>query len=464
MKKKNVIIIIFVVMLFAGFGCKAPSSRYQVDLDFWGTFDNSNVFDSIFGVYKNIDQNVAQITYHKNTIESYKEDLLSALAAGNGPDIFMIHNSWMPDFQDKIVPVPDYMMTEQEFRDNFVDVAAEDCITDGQIYGVPLSVDSLALYYNKDIFNAAGVTRPPKTWEEFNKDVQLLTKIDEFGNIEQSAAALGTAFNVNRSSDILTVMMLQNKTEMSNKADKSILFGESVGSGLGMPSERALKQYTDFASATSSVYTWNKRQNYSIDAFFQENAAMMINYSWHYDTLKAKNAKLNFAVADLPQVSFDNIGDQANFANYWILVVAKNKQPTQSPQQGAVPVTNKMRVHESWQFLKALTFPMKKGIKIQNAISGESLIYNNLEFDLTEQYLENTGKPAARRDLIEKQKTDVKLGSFARGNLIAQSWWRNNADDIDAIFADMIDSVNTGKSSIHDAIQLGASRAKQFMK
>ena len=462
MKKIGVIVILCVVMVFAGAGCKSPKSSYKVKLDVWGTFDNTNVYSDSFAEYENINKNIDPIAYHKNTLESYKEDLLSALAAGNGPDIFMIHNSWIPDFQDKIEPVPEYMMTEQEFRDTFVDVVADDFVIDGKIYGVPLSVDSLALYYNKDIFNAAGLTRPPKTWKEFNEDVKILTKIDEFGNIKQAGAAIGTA-DVNRSMDILTVMMLQEGTEMSNRANKRITFGEAVSSGSYIPSERALKQYTDFASAASPVYTWNKQQNYSIDEFFQGNVAMMINYSWHYDTIKAKNAKLNFAVADLPQKSFDSVGKQANFANYWSFVVAKNKQPTQSLEEGAIQVTNEMRVHEAWQFLKALSFPTTKGIVLQNAVSGESLTYNPT-FDLTQKYLEKTGKPAARRDLIEKEESDVRLGAFARGNLIARSWWRNNSTAIDAIFADMIDSVNTGRASVHDAIEVGAQRAQQLMK
>ncbi len=462
MKKISAIIVICIVMIFAGVGCKGKKSSYKVKLDVWGTFDNTNVYSESFRAYENINKNIEPIVYHKNTLESYKEDLLSALAAGNGPDIFMIHNSWIPDFQDKIEPVPEYMMTEQEFRDTFVDVAADDFVIDGKIYGVPLSVDSLALYYNKDIFNAAGLTRPPKTWKEFNKDVEILTKIDDFGNIKQAGAAIGTA-DVNRSMDILTVMMLQNGTEMSDRASRRITFGDAVGSGSYIPSEKALKQYTDFASAATPVYTWNKQQNYSIDEFFQGNVAMMINYSWHYDTIKAKNAKLNFAVADLPQKSLDNVGDQINFANYWAFVVAKNKKPTQSLEKDAIQITNEMRVHEAWQFLKALSFPTEKGVTLQNAVSGESLTYKT-DFDLTQKYLEATGKPAARRDLIAKEESDVRLGAFARGNLIARSWWRNNSIAIDAIFADMIDSVNTGKASVHDAIEIGAQRAQQLMK
>ncbi len=450
-------IALFAVILFSGFGCKKEVDTYETPLDVWGVFDNSNVYSEIFAEYAKINPNVQGVSYNKHVLESYKQDLLDALASGNGPDIFMIHNSWLPDFENKIVSVPEYMMTEQEFRNTFVDVVADDMIVDGQMYGVPLSVDSLALYYNKDIFNAAGITRPPQTWIEFNETVKKLVNIDEFGNINQSGAAIGTAYNVNRSTDVLTALMLQNGTEMSNRKQGRITFAEPVVTtqGATVPGAQALQYYTDFANATSPVYTWNKKQNYSIDDFFEGQAAMMINYSWHYDTIKAKNAKLNFAVTDLPQVALDPVGNQANLANYWVFVVAKNKQTTPG-------VSDEMRIHEAWQFLRAISFPSSEGIEIMSANGGEVKMQKP-SFDFTEKYLELTGKPAARRDLIDKQKTDVKLGAFARGNLIAKSWWRNEAVAVDAIFADMIDSVNIGKLTVDDAIELTQQRTQQLL-
>jgi multiple sugar transport system substrate-binding protein len=453
-------VVLIVSIILTGCGGRTSKESYSVPLEVWGVFDNTNMYNEIFSEYKNLDKNVGIIQYKKHTLDSYRDDLLSALAAGNGPDIFMIHNSWIADFQDKVAPIPQYMLTEQNYRDNFIDVVANDFVVDGKMYGVPLSVDSLALYYNKDIFNVAGIATPPETWSEFDDVVKALTKIDEYGNIKQSAVALGTADNVNRSPDILTLMMIQNGTEMSDRQTGRITFADPKqrkNDETFIPGEQALEYYTSFASATEPVYTWNKAQNYSIDEFFEGRTAMMINYSWHYDTIKAKNAKLNFAVSDIPQISFEIAGEQKNVANYWVFVVSKNKQVEP-------PVTNDVRIHEAWQFLLALTFPSgENGVTIQNGMTGDKQTLKS-SFDFTKKYLETTKKPAARRDLIQEQIEDVRLGAFARGNLIAQSWWRNNPDAIDAVFAKMIDDVNTGKESVYEALQLGASRAQQLMQ
>ncbi len=164
MKKTLVATLLCAVILFPGLGCRDMRGSYIVPLDIWGTFDNSAAYDQLLSTYRSVNRNISNLQYHKMDLESYKKDLLHGLAAGNGPDIFMIHNSWMPEFIDKIVPVPEDIMTEHDFRTNFVDVVADDALIEGSIYGVPLSVDSLALYYNKDILNAAGITRPPQTW------------------------------------------------------------------------------------------------------------------------------------------------------------------------------------------------------------------------------------------------------------------------------------------------------------
>ncbi|EKE18555.1 MAG: hypothetical protein ACD_9C00296G0001, partial [uncultured bacterium] len=66
--------------------------------------------------------------------------------------------------------------------------------------------------------------------------------------------------------------------------------------------------------------------------------------------------------------------------------------------------------------------------------------------------------PAARRDIIETQKEDANLGPFAIGNLIAKHWYQVDPDGVDKIFVDMIESVNRGDVSLHEALALAKNR------
>ncbi|HDH07757.1 MAG TPA: extracellular solute-binding protein, partial [Candidatus Moranbacteria bacterium] len=214
-KIKIIIAILITSSIFFISGC-GKNTNYRVDLVIWGVFDDSDSFREIIKNFREINPHIGDIDYKKLTEQNYKQDLIGAMAAGNGPDIFLIHNDWLPSFKNKIEPISNNILGEQEFRQNFVDVAIDDFISEGQIYALPLSVDSLALYYNKDLFNAEGIASPPDTWEKFDEAVKKLTKIDQYNNPTLSGAAMGTAYNINRSTDILGLRMFQNGNQMIN--------------------------------------------------------------------------------------------------------------------------------------------------------------------------------------------------------------------------------------------------------
>lgn len=460
-KTKNIIGLILIIFLASSLfffsGCfKDKSANYKVDLEIWGIFGDSSVaYADIIQKYKEINPLVGNITYRKFTIDTYKEDLLNAMASGQGPDICLIHNAWLPLFKDKITPSPERILGEREFRDNFVDTAGNDFLDEGRVYAVPLSVNSLALYYNKDLFNAEGIVSPPTTWGDFSADVKKLTKIDKFGNIVQSGAAMGTAYNINRSTDILNLLMFQNGVPIVDENRMQVNFGES--------GENALEFYTQFAKVSSDVYSWNNRMHYSIDAFYEGTAAMMLNYSWHYQTIKNKNSKLNFGVAPIPQISREN---PVNYANYWGFAVVKNKSQGEKPDKRRIKslaVSDNIRVHEAWEFLKFLTVKNNGSFTITHAVSGKTKKVP-VNLDPAKNYLEKSGEPAARRDLIEEQKNDPVLGPFAYGNLIAKSWYQPDSEAAETILAEAIDSVNQGKSSVSQALKNAAFRINQFFR
>jgi len=450
--KKILSLIVVAAFSVSLSGClKQAETPYQVSLEMWGVFDDSDAYQDSIQTYVRMNPHVKEINYRKMNIDTYEKDLLDALAAGNGPDIFMMKNSWLPSFANKISPADPAMIGERGYRDAFVDVAAEDFISEAKVYAVPLSVDSLALYYNKDMFNVAGIATPPRTWQELLRDVRPLTKIDEYGNVIQSAMAMGTAYNVNRSTDILSLLFMQFGVAANS-------FGQTRADFSSSSAADSMTFYTQFAKPSSAYYTWNPRLDYSIDAFYQGKSAMMINYSYQIETIRQKNAKLNFGVAPLPQ--FEN-NVPVNFANYWGLAVSKNKEvkPVSEGDQPMAPAgkENELRVFESWQFLSYLAFPHTGKITLVNGLTK-----NPKEFPLTadpaEKYLEATKKPAARRDLIMANQDDILLAPFASGNLIARSFQQFNPEETERVLAEAIARVNSGEASIVDALNLAESR------
>ncbi|MFA6184206.1 MAG: extracellular solute-binding protein [Parcubacteria group bacterium] len=442
------VILLMVIPIISGCA-ESKSQKYAVDLEIWGSFDDTGDFSEIIGEFKKANPFVDNIIYKKVPVDSYENELINAMASGNGPDIFLINNAWMPRYEDKVAPAPDYILNEKDYRSNFIDIAANDFIgKQGEVYGTPLSVDSLALYYNKDLFNAAGITNPPATWSELLDDSKKITKLDDVSEIKKSGIAMGTVENINRSTDIIDLLLFQNGAQLPTK--NSIGFKPDYEIG-----KNVLEFYTQFAKFSSPAYTWNKNMHYSIDAFYEGDLGMMINYSWHIDTIKNKNAKLDFGIAPIPQISKDR---PVNYANYWSFVVNKNKQIKQ--KTNATAITNDMRVQEAWQFLKFLTCKNEGKFTAVNFITKNKKDYV-VKIDPASLYIENTKKPAARRDLIEKQKNNPLLSPFVYGNLITKSWYKKNSNAIEGIWAEVVGDINKGDITEAQAFHLVDYRIKQ---
>lgn len=452
--------VLFGAVSLSGCGKEPAPTPYKIDLEIWGLFDDSGAYQESLSAFRDLNKDhINTVTYRKMSEETYQEDIVRAFAEGKGPDIFLIRNAWLPKFETLIAPAPAYQFSEKEYRDAFADVVAHDFIVDGKVYGAPLSVDSLALYYNKDLFNAAGIANPPSTWDEFLIDAKALSSVDAYGNIVQSGAAFGTAKNINRSPDILLALALQKgaRVESDGSSDTFPIASD--------PMNQALDFYSQFSKIGSESYSWNSRQHYSIDAFYEGSLAMMVNYSWHIDTIRRKNAKLNFAVAALPQFAGSA---PSNYANYWSFVVAKNKAAPVIREGQPAPFPagkyNDLRTHESWQFLHYFAFPHpEKSVTLRNPLSNTSVAVP-IKDDPTKIYLDKTKKPAARRDLIEEQKRDPWFAPFASGNLLAKSWRIGEIERAEGVLAESVESVDRGENISRGALQSADAQVKAIIE
>lgn len=429
MKKRKITLFSFLIIpvffsgMFAGISPCREAKPTPATLEFWSVFDDSDVYRPLIEEFQAQHPHIT-VNYYKKNITSYEKDLVDALAAGRGPDIFAVQNTWLPKHQDKLAAAPESLITPKRFKEVFVDAAAQDFIADDKVYAFPSSVDTLALFYNKDLINSAGIASPPQTWTDFNSAVEKLTVKDTRNNILQAGAAIGTARNINRSTDVLMALMLQSGAKMTTDDHSAATFDQGSIAGSTMtPGEQALVYYTNFANNTKKVYTWNNYQHYSLDAFVEGKAAMIFNYAYQVPSIRARSPHLNFEVAPLPQIS--KTGARVNFANYWGQAVSKT-----SPNQAY-----------AWQFIAWLNSP-----------------------DAQRQYLASTQKPSARRDLIEEQKNAEILGVFAQQALSAKSWWQADNTAIERIFADMIDQVASGQQSAKDALRNASQQVTLLMK
>lgn len=449
-----------VFLLTSGLGCKGLSQAQQdaikpVELNYWRVFDDSDSMAEIIGAYQQLHPHI-KITYRKLLPDEFEKELINALAEDRGPDLFSIQNTWVGKYQSKIAPMPASVKstfqsiegtiskqlvvttktipspTIKQIKDNFVGVVAGDVVrrdaatSEEKIWGLPFAVDTLALFYNKDMLDKAGIGTPPKTWDQFLDNVISMAKVNTDNKVVQAGAAIGGSANVARAADILSVLMMQGGATMA--LDDGTPEFQAIPQGYTQevgPGEQALRFYTDFANTTKKGYTWNKTMPNSLDAFTRGVAGFYFGYSYNIPQVEARAPKLNYSVTPLPQLNPDV---PVNFASYWVETVAKK-----SAHQ-----------NEAWDF-------------IQFAAQEKQV----------QSYLNKTKKPSALRALVAGQKDDAVIGPFAESALTAKSWYKGrDAAAADTAFLQMIDGV-TSEAALNDpdaykkALQQAAARVGQ---
>lgn len=349
---KNKLALIFLtlslILTTTGAGCNifnrntTSNNNPEVTLTVWRLFDDQEIIDPIIKSYiesKKSKYNL-HINYVKKDYNEYIQDTTNALAAGQGPDIWMIRNDWVAKHYDKLIPAPTSLITVDKYKEKYPDIAVNNNIIDEKIYGLPLSIDTLVLYINSDIFqskiselnkqnnydDAQILTNKPSNWEELIKTSQLLT-IKNKDNIERAGIALGTTSNVARSTDIITALMLQNQTKMIQDDKLSATFNQPIIKSTGeqfYSAKSALEFYKSFSDPSSTNYSWNASMPDSLQAFMEGKTAMMINFGYVRSDLKQQVPNLNYDTIPLPQIK--DALEAIDYASYWTETVTNNSK------------------------------------------------------------------------------------------------------------------------------------------
>lgn len=439
-KKTSLVLILILILLVTGY-CSLfrkkeqppPIDSTEKSLVIYNMYDSEDVFAPLIQQYLT-ENPYSRVTYKSfSNFEEYEKRILNELAEGEGPDIFAMPNSWFVKNKKKLVPMPVAQGTPDGFRSLFVDVAARDLVitdTDGveQVYGIPLYVDTLGIYYNKDQFEDAIPTRgkPAATWDGIKDDVYLLTKDGEAANqFDVSGIAMGVTDNVSYAVDVLFALMIQNGTQFYNDKMSEAAFS-SASVGASRPAVDALEFYVSFADKSQKHYSWNEYMAlyYSkgdITAFVRGEVSMIFGYSTTYEEILKEKNRLKSDVkspiddgaigtAMFPQLMDPSVSTEKRdtFANYFAFGVARaSKFPD-----------------AAWDFLTFLA-------------SEESEKY----------YFEQTHKPTSLRSLIPQQSKDPIYGTFVKQVGFAESfpvvdylWYMEK-------FKDVIDKVNNEASA-----------------
>ena len=158
--------------------------------------------------------------------EPYWDKLQTSLAGGDAPDVFAMDGPLFPDYQSRDVLLDLKPFIDRDGYDltQLADQAVADFTTpDGQ-FGLPRDLNVVALYYNKAMFDAAGIPYPDETWDwaKLNDVAKQLTVKDANGKVTQWGFYTETTDMENYWSELVW----QNGGDIVSADHKTSLVGE----------------------------------------------------------------------------------------------------------------------------------------------------------------------------------------------------------------------------------------------
>ncbi len=414
---------VFAVIVFSGLlpiGKKTNNTKLVGTVTMWGTVPAIDFAKAIEDA--NSKNPSLVVKYYQKDIKTYSTAIVDGIASGTGPDLFMVPDDLILKEQKFITPIPYASYAEKTFRDTFID-GAEVYLGEKGIIALPITVDPLVLYYNKDLLANNGISQPPVYWDELLALNDTLTKSASDGTIGQSMIALGTYDNINHAKDILSLLMIQSGNPIVSKdGEKRVsVLGESLGQSK-IPGEAVLDFYSQFSNPTSTLYSWNRGLLNSKDAFTGGSLAFYVGRGSELFNIEAVNPNLSFDVATVLQTKGTNV--RRTFGSMNAIAVSKTAKDPVLATSTAILFTDP---------------------EISKTIA--------TSFSL----------PPARRDLLADRPTDPYLTVFYNSAISGRTWLDPDTNLTDAIFRNMIQNILSNKLDIADALSKAQAELAQLL-
>lgn len=414
-KVMAIIGLVFLLMPVFTFGAgqndtaNEPEASKITEIVYWQYFyetkkDTIDVLIEMFEA-ENPDIRVSHQTF---PYEQYSTKVASSVPSGEGPNVINLYYGWLPKYIDSgyLQPLPESAFSTEYIQEEFfglVDAAK----FNGSYYALPTAVRSLALFWNKDLFKAAGLDpeSPPETTEDLIKFAKLLTKSDKNGNYLQAGMTMELRAQLHHW--LREVLLRQFGGTPYNEESTQVMYNNKAG-------YEAFKFLIDL-STVEKIGMPNFMTD-DVTAFKSGMAGMTIDGSFRLGTLD-KIDTLNYGVAELPSMN----GMHKNFASFWA--------------NGITSFTEGKELEASIKFLNFLTSDIAMSM-----------------------WLKNIGELPAKKALAMKDEfiNDPRYGPFIRGLEYATATKFIDESAQRQVWIDAWDEVTLNGMTIEDAVNAAA--------
>jgi ABC-type sugar transport system, periplasmic component len=350
--------------LAAGISLLALGSAQAVEIEYWQYVFDSRV-QAMDKLIANFEAANPGITVKHTTFPyaDYQTRVVAAKVAGQGPDVVQLFYGWTDQFVNGglIQPLDPAVFSYDEIESEFFPIVSAMKRGDSY-YGIPTAVRSLALFYNKAIFNEAGI-EPPSNLEELLAAAKATTKFDGGGNIIQAGITMDMA---GQDHHWWRESLVRQFGGEPYDADGNVAYNSEAGVA-------AMKFYTDLQTEHKVGMVGFMDEGQA--AFRAGVAAMTIDGTFRLGAFAGN--PFEWGVVELPA---DENGMRSNYSSYFANAIGATAQGEE--------------LEAAQKFLKYISSP-----------------------EAMEIWLETVGELPARRSvaLTEENLADPILGPFLKG-------------------------------------------------
>ena len=384
----------------------------------------TKIVDGIVADFESANPDIDVTAIYAGNYNDARVKALAALQSGEPAQLSVMFSIDVHELMDlgAIVPFDDIVSSQEEkdWLAGFYPALMENGIVDGKTYGVPFQRSTIVMYYNKDLFRAAGLDpeKPPTTWEELAEMGAALTKKNADGNVDQWGAMIPSTGYPYWMFGALTKQ--QGQTLMNGAGNETNFNHPKVIDALNFWKDLGSK----YAVMPEGAIEWGTlRQN-----FLEQKTAIMWHSTGNLTTVK-KNAEFDFGVAMLPAGS--ELGSPTGGGNFYVFKDASDAE------RSAV-----------LKLVKFMTSPEQAARwSIETGYMGVSpAAYDTPELM---EYVKTFPPAAVARDQLQHATAELSTHQAGR---------------VRKILDDAIQSVLTGQSSAEDALNGAQKQAERILK
>ncbi|MBN1284354.1 MAG: ABC transporter substrate-binding protein [Anaerolineae bacterium] len=275
--RKALVTLLVTVLILGALPVFAQEGATELTLMGWSSSDAENtrlqkMIDTFNAEHEDIQVNL-------NLVPEYDTTLQAGLASGDPPDVFYVDVFRFYDLVgagalasgEGIIETPDDFYPS--LRNGFT--------YEGAFYCPPKDFSTLALFYNKDMFDAAGL-EPPTTWDELRAAAEALTTEEHVGIVLPADFARWIAFLYAAGGSVTN----EDFTEMTINSPEAL---------------EALEFYTNLILDGYGGTPSELDSGWPGEAFGKEKAAIAVEGNWTVPFMADNFPDVNYGVVELPE-------------------------------------------------------------------------------------------------------------------------------------------------------------------